>query len=313
MNGAPTCKFAINSMIYINEEQVKRLLSVKECIEVLRNAFSLEYINIPRYRLKSKNSLLHVMSASIPSLMMMGLKSYGTSRGGGSFAVLLFDEPTGKLLAMFEADAMGQIRTGAASGLATDLLANRDARIGAVIGTGFQAETQLLAIDSVRKFEEIRIYSRSENARKDFVAKMQPHVQAKLKYAASSQECVRDADVICTITSSKDPVVQGGWLKPGSHINAAGSNSVARKELDAEAVNRASLIVTDHREQSKIEAGDLVGQLSEERWNEVRELSEVVKGECGRTSPDQITLFKSNGIALEDIASAHYIYNRMKP
>ena len=158
-------------MIYINEDQVKRLLPVNECIEVLRNAFSLEYFNIPRYRLKSKNSLLHVMSASIPSLMVMGLKSYGTSRGGGSFAVLLFDEPTGELLAMFEADALGQIRTGAASGLATDLLANRNASIGAVIGTGFQAETQLLAIDAVRNFDEIRIFSRSENCATRFCCK----------------------------------------------------------------------------------------------------------------------------------------------
>ena len=142
---------------------------------------------------------------------------------------------------------------------------------------------------------------------------MQPQVKAKLKDASSAMECVTNADVICTITSAKNPVLQGSWLKAGAHINAAGSNSIARKELDAEAVHRASLIVTDDREQSKIEAGDLVGLLTEEQWMDVRELSEVVKGECGRSSPDQITIFKSNGIALEDIASAHYIYSRMKP
>ncbi len=299
-------------MIYINEEQVKRLLPVRDCVEVLRNAFSLEYINIPRYRLKSQNSLLHVMSASIPSLLVMGLKSYGTSRGGGSFAVLLFDEPSGQLLAMLEADALGQIRTGAASGLATDLLANPNARIGAVIGTGFQAETQLLAIDAVRKFDEIRIHSRREQARKDFIEKMQSQVRATLVDASSSEECVRNADVICTITSSKDPVVEGRWLKAGVHINAAGSNSLVRKELDADAVSRADLLCTDQREQSRIESGDFAGVLSEERWNEVRELSEIVKGKYGRTSSEQITLFESNGIALEDVASAHYIYSRIK-
>ena len=299
-------------MIYINEEQVKRLLSVRDCVEVLRNAFSLEYINIPRYRLKSTHSLLHVMSASIPPLLVMGLKSYGTSRGGGSFAVLLFDEPSGELLAMFEADALGQIRTGAASGLATDLLANPDARIGAVIGTGFQAETQLLAIDAVRKFDQVRIYSRREQARKDFIDKMQSQVRTTLMNASSAEESVRDADVICTITSSKDPVVEGRWLKPGVHINAVGSNSVARRELDADAVQGADLLCTDDREQSKIEAGDFVGVLTEERWNQVRELSEVVKGKYGRTSSGQRTLFKSNGIALEDVASAHYIYSRIR-
>jgi alanine dehydrogenase len=299
-------------MIYINEEQVKRLLSVRDCVEVLRNAFSLEYINIPRYRLKSKHSLLHVMSASIPSLLVMGLKSYGTSRGGGSFAVLLFDEPSGQLLAMFEADALGQIRTGAASGLATDLLANPDARIGAIIGTGFQAETQLLAIDVVRKLDQVRIYSRREEARKDFIQKMQSQVRATLVNSSSAEECVRDADVICTITSSTTPVVEGRWLKPGVHINAAGSNSVARKELDADAVQQAGLRCTDDRAQCKIESGDFVGVLTEEQWNEVRELSDIVKGKVGRTSREQITFFKSNGIALEDVASAHYIYSRIK-
>ena len=299
-------------MIYINEEQVTRLLSVKDCIEVLRNAFSLDYINIPRYRLKSQNSLLHVMSASIPSLMVMGLKTYGTSRGGGSFVVLLFDEPSGELKAIFEADAMGQIRTGAASGLATDLLANKESRIGAVIGTGFQAETQLLAIDAVRDFKEIRIFSRREESRKDFIARMQPQVKATLVNSGSAEDCARDADVICTITSSKDPVLLGTWLKPGAHINAAGSNSLMRKELDAEAVHRSGVIVTDQREQSRIEAGDLAGVLSEDQWAQVRELSEVVKGECRRSSSDQLTLFKSNGIALEDVAVAHYIYSRMK-
>ena len=300
-------------MIYVNESQVKQILSVKECIEVLRNAFRLEYINVPRYRLKSKNSLLHVMSASIPSLLVMGLKSYGTSRGGGSFVVLLFDEPSGELLAVFEADALGQIRTGAASGLATDLLANRDATYGAILGTGFQAETQLLAIDAVRNFSEIRIYSRREESRGDFIEKMQPQVRARLVNVSSPEQAVRGADVICTITSSKDPVVEGKWLKPGAHINAAGSNSLARKELDAEAVRSAALICTDDREQSKIEAGDLAGLLTDEEWSRVAELPDVVKEKSQRRTPEEITIFKSNGIALEDVASAHYIYSRIKP
>jgi ornithine cyclodeaminase/alanine dehydrogenase-like protein (mu-crystallin family) len=299
-------------MVYINEEQVKQLLSVRDCIEVLRNAFSLDFINIPRYRLKSTNSLLHVMSASIPSLMVMGLKTYGTSRGGGSFVVLLFDEPSGELKAIFEADAMGQIRTGAASGLATDLLANHNAKIGAIIGTGFQAETQLMGIDAVRKFGEIRIYSRNEKSRKTFIAKMQDQVSTRLIDVDSAENAVRNADVICAITSSKDPVVHGSWLKPGVHINAGGSNSVARKELDADAVHRANLICVDHREQSKIESGDLVGVLTNDEWEKAVELSEVVKKKIARASSDQITLFKSNGIALEDVAAAQYIYTRLQ-
>jgi alanine dehydrogenase len=297
-------------MKQITEAQVKQLLPVKDCIEVLRQAFAQDFINMPRYRIKSQNSLLHVMSASIPALGVMGLKSYGTGRQSTSFAVLLFDERTGSLLAVFEADAMGQIRTGAASGLATDLLARADVHAGAVIGTGYQAETQLLAIDCVRQFQQIRIYSRNAEHRQDFVRRMQEKTRSNLVEAQSAEECVRDADVICAITSARDPVILGKWLKPGCHINAAGVNWHNKREVDAEAVQRSAIIVVDDVQQSKIESGDLiaVGDLD---WNRVRELAEVVKGNVRRTSENQITLFKSNGIAMEDVAAAHYVYSNL--
>jgi ornithine cyclodeaminase/alanine dehydrogenase-like protein (mu-crystallin family) len=296
--------------MHITESQVRNLLPVSECVEVLRDAFSREFVNIPRYRLKSQNTLLHVMSASIPSLGIMGLKSYGTGREApGDFVVLLFNERDGKLMAVFEADALGQIRTGAASGLATSYLAREDSTIGAIIGTGLQADTQLLAIDSVRKFKEIRIFSRSAENRRDFIKKMQPQVKAKLVEAESAEQAVRGADVICTITTSKTPVVSGEWLKAGCHINAAGTNWSNKRELDEAAVKRCDLICADHREQSKIEAGDLIGVIDD--WNSVWELSDVVRGRVARTSPHQITLFKSNGIAMEDIASALHIYKKI--
>lgn len=298
------------AMMHITEKQVRELLPVTECIEVLRDAFSREFLNIPRYRLKSTNTLLHVMSASIPSLGIMGLKSYGTSRDApGDFVVLLFHERTGKLMATFEADALGQIRTGAASGLATSYLSREDSTVGAIIGTGLQAETQLLAISHVRKFKKIRIFSRSAENRKAFVNKMQPQVKAELIEAQSAEQSVRDADVICTITTSKTPVVFGEWLKAGCHINAAGTNWSNKRELDETAVRRCDLICADHREQSKIEAGDLIGVI--EDWNSVWEISDVVQGRISRTSPDQITLFKSNGIAMEDIAVALHISKKL--
>jgi ornithine cyclodeaminase/alanine dehydrogenase-like protein (mu-crystallin family) len=294
----------------ITEKQVRELLPVSECIDVLRDAFKREFINIPRYRLKSANTLLHVMSASIPSLGIMGLKSYGTGReAAGDFVVVLFDERSGKLMAVFEADALGQIRTGAASGLATSYLAREDSTIGAIIGTGLQAETQLLAIEHVRKFKEIRIFSRSAENCNTFIQKMQPQVRATLVESETAEQCVRGADVICTITTSKTAVVFGEWLKAGCHINAAGTNWSNKRELDEAAVRRCDLICADHREQSKIEAGDLIGVI--EDWNSVWELSDVVQGRVARTSPDQITLFKSNGIAMEDIASALHIYKKI--
>jgi ornithine cyclodeaminase/alanine dehydrogenase-like protein (mu-crystallin family) len=293
----------------VTEQQVRELLPVSECIEVLRDAFSREFINIRRYRLKSKNCLLHVMSASIPDLGIMGLKSYGTSKEAGDFVVLLFNEQNGKLMGTFEADALGQIRTGAASGLASSYLSRQDSTIGAIIGTGFQAETQLLAIDHVRNLKEVRIYSRSEENRANFVNKMKPFVKARLVSITTAEKAVRDADIICTITSAKTPVVFGEWLKPGAHINAAGTNWSTKREIDETAVQRSAIIVVDHREQSKIEAGDLIGVIDD--WNTVHELSDVVQGKIKRTSTEQITVFKSNGIAVEDIASALHIYKKI--
>lgn len=296
-------------MNIITEEQVKQHLSVTDCVSVLRDAFARETVNIPRYRLKSANSLLHVMSASIPSVDVMGLKAYGTSRSGASFAVLLYRESTGELLATVQADALGQIRTGAASGLATDLLANENVRVGAIIGTGFQAETQLLALTAVRKFDEIRFYSRSEANRKEFQERMQSRVTCELKEGTSAEYCVRGADVISTITSSKEPVLYGAWLKQGCHINAAGSNWANKTELDANAVQRCDLICVDHLEQSKIESGDLIPVLKD--WSSVKELSAVVKGSVKRKDADQITLFESHGIAVEDVAAAYYVYKKL--
>ena len=297
--------------MYITEKQVAENLSVKECVEILRKALALDYLNIPRYRLRSENSILHVMSASIPQLGIMGLKAYGVSRLGGNFVVLLFDEKSGSLMATFEADAMGQIRTGAASGLATDELAVRDAKIGAVIGTGYQAETQLLAIDAVRSFELIRIYSRSEENRKTFIQKLQPKVRAKLVESNTAEECVAEADVICTMTSAKEPVLFGKWLKAGAHVNAAGVNWANKREIDDETVRRATLIVVDNIEQSKIESGDLIHVFNQDDWSRVVELRDVLRGKVPKRFRQDITLFKSNGIAAEDIATALHVYHKI--
>lgn len=297
--------------MYITEKQVTESLSVRECIEVLRKALAMDFINIPRYRLRSENSLLNVMSASIPGLGVMGLKSYGASRTGGNFVVLLFDEKSGSLMAVVEANTMGQIRTGAASGLATDLLAIPDAKIGAVIGTGYQAETQLAAIDAVRNFETIRIFSRSPENRKTFIEECQPKIRAKLTDSPSVEECIRNADVICTITSAKEPVLFGNWIKPGAHINAAGVNWANKRELDESTVHKASLIVVDDRQQSKVEAGDLIPVLNEDDWSRVIELRDLLRGKRPKRFTQDITIFKSNGIAAEDVAAALHVFQKV--
>ena len=206
---------------------------------------------------------------------------------------------------------MGQMRTGAASGVATRLLAREDARNAGIIGTGLQARTQLEAIALVRKLGRVRAWSRDEQRRKKFAADMSEVVGLRVEAAATAEEAVRDADIIVTSTTATNPVVEGPWLKPGVHINAIGANFPQKRELDAAAVERCDVIVADSREQSKLEAGDLIQAFGEEpmKWAGVRELADIVGGKvAGRTSPEQITLFKSNGIAIEDIAVAGRIY-----
>ena len=167
----------------------------------------------------------------------------------------------------------------------------------------------MLAIDSVRHFARIHIYSRSAENRKQFIERMQKEVRAELVEAESGEDCVRNADVICTITASKEPVLLGRWLKPGCHINAAGTNWANKRELDEEALKRCDLICVDQLEQSKMESGDLIAALNEDQWKRVLELSSVVRNSVSRDSREQITLFKSNGIAAEDVAAAHYVLN----
>ena len=180
-----------------------------------------------------------------------------------------------------------------------------------IIGTGLQARTQLEAISLVRKIGEVRVCGRDANRREKFVAEMSARLKVPVKSAANAEEAVRESDIVVTSTTSTNPVVEGRWLKKGTHINAIGANFPQKRELDAEAVERCDVIAVDSREQSKLESGDLIQAFGQdaERWNGVVELADIVAGKApGRANPEQITLFKSNGIAIEDIVVAGQIY-----
>jgi ornithine cyclodeaminase/alanine dehydrogenase-like protein (mu-crystallin family) len=241
----------------------------------------------------------------------MGLKIYSSAKGGLRFVVPLFNVTTGDLAAVIEADFLGQMRTGAASGVATRWMAREDARVVGIIGTGLQARTQLEAIAAVRKLAEARVCGRDANRREKFVAEMSARLKVPVRSAANAEEAVRDADIVITSTTSTNPVVEGRWLKKGTHINAIGANFPQKRELDAEAVERCDLIAVDSREQSKMESGDLIQVFGrdEKRWGCVAEVADIVAGKtASRTNAEQITLFKSNGIAIEDIVVAGQIY-----
>jgi ornithine cyclodeaminase/alanine dehydrogenase-like protein (mu-crystallin family) len=245
----------------------------------------------------------------------LGLKLYTISRDGARFLVPLFAAQSGDLVALIEADYLGQMRTGAASGIATRRMAREDARRAGIIGTGLQARTQLEAVALARKLESVCAFGRDPQRREQFAREMTARLGVPVTPVSSAEDAVRGAQIVITATTASQPVVEGRWLEPGVHINAIGVNYAQKRELDAEAVLRSDIIAADSVEQSKIEAGDLIHAFGEDlsRWRGVRELAQIVAGKVpGRTSPDQITLFKSNGIAIEDIVVAGRIYERAR-
>jgi alanine dehydrogenase len=241
----------------------------------------------------------------------IGMKLYTVVRGVARFVVPLFRSTTGEMAALIEADALGQIRTGAASGVATKYLANSSARTACIIGTGYQARTQLAAVAAVRRLERVRAYGRNPERREKFCREMSEKIGVAVEAANSNEEAVRGAEIVITATPATQVVLPGAWIEPGMHINAMGANWAQKRELDAAAVNRADIVFADSIEQAKMEAGDLIQAFGEDQahWNNVRELSGLVAGKiAGRNSPSQITLFKSNGIATWDLAAAVRVF-----
>jgi ornithine cyclodeaminase/alanine dehydrogenase-like protein (mu-crystallin family) len=241
----------------------------------------------------------------------LAVKQYTYVRGKIRFLVLLYEVATGDLLALIEADYMGQLRTGAASGVATRYLARPDARVAAIIGTGGQAKTQLEAIAAIRKLESVRAYGRDPERREKFAKEMTKRLGVPVTAEASASAAVRGADIVCTATTASQPIVSGADLSNGAHINAIGANHAHKRELDDEAVASADVIVVDSVEQSRQEAGDLIIAFKGDEvcWTGVKKLSDVVAAKTsGRTSAGEVTLFKSNGIASWDLAVAMKVY-----
>ena len=301
--------------LYLKENEVEQLVTIPEVIEALDRAFRDQadgraWTN-SRNRLRLPGVTLHMMAAAIPGYF--GYKAYTVSAGKAQFYFFLYSAETAEMLALIEADTLGQKRTGAATGLATRILSNPGAADAALFGAGWQAETQLQAMDAVRQLKRVWIVNRRPERRQSFIDKMTPRIKAKLLPASSAEEAVRQSQIVTTITSSREPVLKGEWLQAGVHVNAAGGNMLLRREIDDEVVLRSKRIVVDSIEQSKIESGEFVGVIETGRrhWEDFVELRDVVAElKPGRTSPSEITLFKSGGIALEDVAIGKLVYER---
>jgi alanine dehydrogenase len=306
--------------LHISESDVRELLTMPMAIEAVeeisRKQAEGTVVVHPRRRFQLPNGgYFHYMAAMDTSAGFIAMKQYTYVNGALRFLVPLYEIATGALLALIEADYMGQLRTGAASGVATKFLARQNACAAAIIGTGGQARTQLEAIAGVRKLESVLVYGRDVQRRTEFAAEMSESLKLPVKAADSAAAAMRNANIVVTATKSSRPVFDGRDLAPGVHINAIGANHANKQELYEVAVERASLIFVDSLAQSKQEAGDLIIPFEKQpqRWEQVHELADLVAGKVpGRTSEEQITLFKSNGIASWDLAVAMRVYKLAK-
>lgn len=300
------------SPLYINEEEVRALLDMRGTIDALETIFreqaAGEARNMPRQRADYWGGKLNIMSAGARS-GRFAFKAYAATAKPTVYHVMLYDRNEG-LLAIIEAQAIGQLRTGAASGVATRRLAAANAsRIG-VIGAGRQARTQLLAIAAVRDLREIRVFARDAARVAAFCDAMSREMERDVRPAASAKACVADAQIVVAATTSSTPVVLDAWLPPDVHVNGVGANAAARMELEPASYARARLVVTDDVDQAKVEAGEIIEAVKAGRksWSDVRALADIV----GAPAPagGGLTIFKSLGAALEDLASASAIYDR---
>lgn len=301
--------------LFLSEGDVQELFPMEQAIERVEASFVTQHsgsaANQSRQRLFQPGFSLHYMAAALADEHLAGMKVYTITSGAARFLVLLFDTKTGELLSVMEADHLGRIRTGAASGVATKFLARLDATKVGVIGTGRQARTQLEAVASVRQIQAARVFSRDEVHRVEFCKEMTNYLKFPVAPAASAEEATRFGDVLITATTSAEPVIKGDWLRPGTHVNAIGANMANRREMDETVLGRAAIIAVDSIEQIRGEAGDLIQGLPaiNRSWDDVVELKDVVSGDKNRRESDeQITVFKSCGIAIWDVAAAGFIY-----
>jgi ornithine cyclodeaminase len=302
--------------LYLAEADVRQLLTMDlalEAVEAAHRAHALgRAIDIPRQRTRVPTASLHILQGALLDEGVMGYKAYTASREGVRFLVHLFNAGSGALQTVIEADFLGMMRTGAAGGIAAKCLSRPDAGVVGLIGSGWQAQSQLEALCKVRPVRQVKLFSRNPEKCRLASADFSRRFGVEVVPVDSAEVAVRDSDIVVTITTSAKPVVLGEWLSPGTHINAAGSNALIRRELDEKAIGRTDLICVDSRATAVREAGDLLPALEKGRLHEGQlvELGEIVAGiRPGRADAQAITLFESQGMAIQDLAVARRLYD----
>ena len=271
--------------------------------------------NMTRRKIIADSGMLSVMGGGLFHQGLLGVKTYTVVKGAYSFQVSLYDANTGELLLYTQANRLGQLRTGATTGVAVKHLANPgDATVG-IIGTGGQAPTQLEALSKVRDIKKIKAYSRTQERREEFACRMTDTMGVEVSAVASNEDAVRDCDIVLCIAATMDPVVEGAWLKDGSTLIGAGPTTWRAREVDEAVITRAGKLIVDSTEQAAIEAGDLCSAVDKGiiQWSKVHELRHVVSGAVtGRDSKDQLVYAKIMGTGVADVAAAKLAYDSAK-
>ncbi len=302
-------------VLYLTESDVESLVSAEDAVAVIRELFQQlgqgQASAMPRQRVRAGSVMLHGMLGAANYLNVVAWKMYITSAKGAQFLVGLYHADETKLVALMEGDRLGQLRTGATSAVAAETLLDKSGPVRlAIIGTGWQAEAQLDCISQVIPITEVRVFSRSRERREAFVNRYRDR-HFKMLAAESSATATDGAEVVVTMTTSSKPVVESAALHQCRLLIAAGSNSRTRCEIPVELVGRAVQVVCDHRDGCQNEAGELIAAADQGiwKWEQAVELSQVIQS--AQPAPSLgLTIFKSIGMACEDAAMAHYIYQR---
>ena len=305
--------------LFLKDEDVAQCVTMDAMLEAIesmqRQYGDGQAHNMTRRKIIADSGMLSVMGGGLFHQGLLGVKTYTVVKGSYSFQVSLYDANTGELLLYTQANRLGQLRTGATTGVAVKHLANpEDATVG-IIGTGGQAPTQLEALSKVRGIKKIKAYSRTQERREEFARRMTDTMGVEVSAATSNEDAVRDCDIVLCIAATMDPVVEAAWLKDGSTLIGAGPTTWRAREVDEAVITRAGKLIVDSTEQAAIEAGDLCSAVDKGiiQWSKVHELRHVVSGAVtGRDSKDQVVYAKIMGTGVADVAAAKLAYDSAK-
>ncbi len=305
--------------LFLSENDVKAVLTAEMALAGVaaahRDLALGQAVDIPRARSRLPQTVLHILQGALPAQGVIGYKAYTSNRSGNRFVVHLFDAATGISLAQIEADFLGMMRTGAASGVAAKCLARSGASVAGVFGSGWQAEGHVRALCAALPLKQVKVFARSVDKLQAFCSRLSEQTGVSVEPAASAQATVENSDLIGTVTTAALPLFEAAWLAPGTHINAAGSNALVRQELSEATIRRCDLVVVDSVATALAESGDLQPLLEKGRLHsrQLIELGDLLIGRHpGRQSDQEITLFESQGMAIQDLSVARLVLEAAK-